>query len=380
MAVLVVAFFASAAVSVVISAKGSSGQAMQKLLALGLMREARAYRDFYRENLRLQRSRTGDRFDVFFALVSGDSSDDTSEWLEEWATAEPARVAAVVLDTPVNGSWRDRVNFWADLVNVAVERGLRLCPECKHVLFAETDVSLPLDTVSQLLASKVDMIAPWVLYRNRLYDTWGFRALDQAVDPKALDARALGGALLEMASVGTVALMRRELLDGPRGTRFRGCKAGQTPDMGGLDHVCDGLFRGFCTDVRARGFRVFANPSVVVMHPDRITAQRYSLTRISTKCCKFGKPVETCHASSFLRQVFGRLQSFCPTFGVTLYQKSIVVQRRGCFPQSMLVPWVVNHVAQNLCGKHCVVDVVVQGLEYFLVLCTSQGMTSEIQR
>jgi hypothetical protein len=345
----------------------------QKLLVLGLIRQARDYRDFYRQNVLLQTSPSGEHFDVYVSLVSGDSTDGTNEWLQEWKAADPLHVAAEVVDGKP-GSWRERVNLWAHLVNVAINNGLRLCSDCESVLFSETDVSLALDTVKLLLEAKVNVIAPWVLYGGEFYDRWGFRTL--VPGKKAEDLR---GGIHEMESVGTVVLMQREVLDGPRATRFRGCQAGQEPGVGGLDHVCGALFRGFCADVRAKGFRVFASPEIVVVHPKRLLRQRYMLKKVSTRCCREGVHSQRCALdNSHLAKIAMQLRVLCPK--QSLSAKEGYLEIRGiCFPHVMLEKDTVKRMTDALCAGYfeCSGEVTLHGLDYSLEICiTPRGSTS----
>jgi hypothetical protein len=133
------------------------------------------------------------------------------------------------------------------------------------LFWCESDLCLPQDLLSWLLADDVDVVAPGIFLGGMFYDTWGFRALDGtrfANEPPYHKSFA-PHALVELASVGSAVLFKRAVIDA--GVRFRGTYE-------------DGLLVGFCNDARDNGFRVWMDSRVCVVHPTTAwRSQQYEL-------------------------------------------------------------------------------------------------------
>jgi hypothetical protein len=141
-----------------------------------------------------------------------------------------------------------KVLQWAHIGNQALESGLSAA--CTHILYVESDLCFPLDTVDQLLGWDRDIIAPIILLGSVFYDSWGFRDLEgrkiHALEVFSNDAP------VELSSVGSCVLFRSEVFR--TGIRFRG-------------PYDSGLFVGMCLDAKALGYKVWADPTTTIIHP-----------------------------------------------------------------------------------------------------------------
>jgi hypothetical protein len=203
------------------------------------------------------------------SFVEGDSRDDTFGRLEQWRDAD-LRVRLVQRPVEPVTDFDDRVRKWAMLGNLALEGAL--ASDCTHVLWCESDLALPHDLVEQLVADDVDIVAPAIFLGGWFYDTWGFRGLDgvrfanQAPHHADWDPHAL----VELSSVGSVVLFRREVFDA--GVRFRG-------------EYPDGLLVGVCRDAARHGFRTWMDSRVAVLHPTSTwKAAQYALEHVEVEC------------------------------------------------------------------------------------------------
>ena len=207
------------------------------------------------------------------SFVEGDSRDDTFAKLCAWRDSDP-RVRLVQRHVEPVTDFAHRVRAWAELGNLALEGALET--DCTHVLWCESDLVLPPDLLEQLLECDADIVAPAIFLGGWFYDTWGFRGLDGARftndAPHHPDWNAHG--MVELSSVGSVVLFRREVFDA--GVRFRG-------------EYPDGLLAGVCADARKLGFGVFMDSRVAVLHPTTgWRRQQYALERVDVECADCG--------------------------------------------------------------------------------------------
>lgn len=213
-------------------------------------------------------------FELLFSIVEGDSRDATWSRLSDWAAADP-RVILGKRDIEPVASWDARVAAWAALGNATIEQ--LAGRSWDHLLWCESDLCVPPDLVQLLLRSQRDVVAPAIWLGGLFYDTWGFRALDgthfKNEPPFHAKYHPLG--LTELASVGSVVLFRREVFDA--GIRFR-------------PEYPDGLLAGVCADARARGFRVFCDSRVSVVHPTlRWERQQYRFGGVEVELAALGE-------------------------------------------------------------------------------------------
>jgi hypothetical protein len=225
--------------------------------------------DFFRGALAAQ-ERAGLR--LAFSFLEGDSSDDSYGRLLAWAGSDDRIVLTQHHVEPI-ADFDDRVRKWAALANEALEAALATGAD--YVLWCESDLVLPHDLVTQLVASAqagADIVAPAVFLGGMFYDSWGFRGLDGVKftneAPYHQDYVAHGR--VELSSVGSCVLFRREIFDA--GVRFRGTFE-------------DGLLVGICNDAGALGFRTFMDSRIAVLHPTTLwTRQLYTLERVDIEC------------------------------------------------------------------------------------------------
>ncbi len=151
-------------------------------------------------------------------------------------------------DVPA-GSMAQKAVQWARIGNQALDAAL--ATPCTHVLYIEADLCFPFDLVEQLIARRVDIVAPVVFLGANFYDSWGFRTLQGQRVSRLGEVNIRGGAI-ELGSVGSCALIRREVVE--RGVRFP-------------PRYDDGLFVGLCSAARELGYRVWADPATSIVHP-----------------------------------------------------------------------------------------------------------------
>ena len=120
------------------------------------------------------------------------------------------------------------------------------------VLLADADLTyMPPDLIQRLQVQDKDIIAPYVWMRNCIpkmfYDSYVFRLNGSRYHP--LDPPMLGGKTGKLDSVGTCFLIKRKVfLDVPYGDPYPHLK--------------------FCNDARAKGYTVWADPTISVTHVD----------------------------------------------------------------------------------------------------------------
>ncbi len=248
------------------SGPNPTGPAPVRVAVCSLFKDGGRTVGYYRALLESQRR---DGLEVSCSFVEGDSRDDTYERLVDWQRADRQVQLARKHVEPVT-DFDDRVRKWAMLGNLALEGALRT--DCTHVLWCESDLALPYDLVEQLVADDVDIVAPAIFLGGWFYDTWGFRGLDGVRFTNSGPHHAVWDphALVELSSVGSVVLFRREVFDA--GVRFRG-------------EYPDGLLVGVCRDAAQHGFRTWMDSRVAVLHPTSTWKKaQYALDRVEVVC------------------------------------------------------------------------------------------------
>ncbi len=237
-----------------------------KVAVCALFRNSAPYVDYFRAVMSAQ---TREHIDLVFSLVEGDSTDDTHARLQAWAAADH-RVMLTKADVEPVADFADRVTKWAMLGNVAIEQALPT--DCTHLLWCESDLTIPFDLLDQLLAEPSDIVAPAIFLGTLFYDTWGFRGLDGArfTNEAPYHHEFRHHARVPLSSVGSCVLFRRELFD--QGVRFRGSYE-------------DGLLVGVCRDSAALGFRTFMDSRLAIVHPTSLwKRQQYTLGTVDVQC------------------------------------------------------------------------------------------------
>jgi len=223
-----------------------------------------AYILSYRRQLESLELNEGDGWRL--CILEGDSRDSTWEYLVQWAS-EDSRVTIGRECVGDTAEIEDRAARWAKAGNACFNMILSEL-QYSHVLWLESDLCFPPEFLKRLLAHNVDIVAPIIWLGGLFYDSWGFRDLNgkrwTGTAPYHPDYRPMS--LMEMGSVGSCVLFRREILD--TGIRFKGTYE-------------NGLLVGLCHDARALGFKVFADTSTAIIHPsDNWEAQMWRPSQI----------------------------------------------------------------------------------------------------
>jgi len=198
--------------------------------------------------------------------VEGDSRDDTFARLRAWKEEDQRVLLNRQHIEPVR-DFQERVRAWAALGNLAIEAALG--QEWDYLLWCESDLCLPPDLITRLVADDRDVVAPAIFLGGMFYDTWGFIGLDKKpfTNEAPYHKDWVSHGLVELGSVGSVVLFRREVLE--TGIRFQGSHE-------------TGLLRGMSFDARAQGFRVWLDSRLAVIHPTtRWERQQYRLVDIA---------------------------------------------------------------------------------------------------
>lgn len=197
-----------------------------------------------------------------FYFVEGDSRDNTLDELNAWA-ANDERITVVKHDTGV-GRMRhtphpDRIKCLAETGNAAID-ALAADKWGDWAMLVESDLQYKPDIIRRLLKSRpadAAIISPYIWIRNpadilQFYDIWAFRTLDgkmfPAQTPPYYEAR-FPEHVFEVEAVGSLVLM----------------DAGPLYD--GVRYTTDRAIRGICEQYRARGLKVYADPTTHILHP-----------------------------------------------------------------------------------------------------------------
>jgi hypothetical protein len=223
---------------------------MAQVMICSLVRDGMAYIPSFRRQLESLKLCDGERWHL--CILEGDSRDGTWDYLAHWAS-EDSRVTLGRECAGDTAEIEDRAARWARVGNACFD----LIPSelrYSHVLWLESDLCFPPELLRRLLSHDVDVVAPMIWLGGNFYDSWGFRDINgrrwsnkPPYHPKYRTMK-----LMEMGSVGSCVLFRREILDA--GIRFKGTYE-------------NGLLVGMCQDARAKGFKVFADTSTAILHP-----------------------------------------------------------------------------------------------------------------
>lgn len=162
-------------------------------------------------------------------------------------------------------SIEEKAKQWASIANQGLESALSTSPS--HILWIEADLCFPLDLLDQLVSRKLDVIAPVVYLGTTFYDSWGFRNL-AGKKISNFPSNMHNSGPIELSSVGSCVLFSADIFRS--GTRFRG-------------DFENGLLVGVCANARALGFRVWADPSISIVHPTSIWRQQvWKISQMTT--------------------------------------------------------------------------------------------------
>lgn len=195
-----------------------------------------------------------DPMKVRIIAVEGDSTDRTLQDLQHWAGVYRIETAIHKCDHggPVFGSTEapERMAKLSGVGN-AILAGVRETDDA--LVYVESDLHWDPETISDLVelavvrANGFDVFSPLIMAGKAFYDIWAFRK-----DGKRFNSlppfwpNLKEYALLEMDSVGSCLVMRREV------AKIR---------------MTDGALVQWCENARAAGYKIAAVPSKEIHHP-----------------------------------------------------------------------------------------------------------------
>lgn len=183
--------------------------------------------------------------------VEGDSTDGTYHALKWWADSD-SRQSVVTCNTGkprypsiVNA---ERFQILATVFNAGIDAVDYEWTD--YALFVPCDIRYDADLIKRLVAHGVDLVSPFVFQHGVFYDIWAFSREGRNFGPHAerIIPELFGNDLLSMDTIGGVMLMDADVL-----------RAGVRYSMGNVD-------RGLCEAARAKGFTVWADPTLHVYH------------------------------------------------------------------------------------------------------------------
>lgn len=188
--------------------------------------------------------------DLHLVFVEGDSTDGTAEILELlWGDDPRATMVTCHTGSRKYGSIVDPVRF--RVLATVFNAGLAAVDLewSEYVLLLPVDIQFGPELVVDLVARRVDVVAPYVFKNGRFYDIWGWSSEGQFWVDFQESQMPTDGALRAMDTVGGTLLIDARVLRA--GVRY------------GLNEVD----RDFSRDARVKGFRLWADPNVIVRHP-----------------------------------------------------------------------------------------------------------------
>lgn len=208
---------------------------------------------YFSQAVELRRLLSYDGHDLVLLSVFGDCTDRTAEFLAQMAEANHFDMLMIPAHHggPVYGSTEqpERLKALSFVVNAGLKAVDRITPALDAVIYVESDLQWDALVWVNLLAELepgYDVVAPLIFAGKSFYDVWGFRQLDGT----RFSSRWAGsdGDLFEVGSVGSGFVMRGDVA--------RKCRI-----------TNDQALVGFCDDVRAKGYRIWVDPTERIVHP-----------------------------------------------------------------------------------------------------------------
>jgi hypothetical protein len=186
-------------------------------------------------------------------VVEGDSVDGTyGELLEWWERDSRVEVIKRDMGVPRYGSVVDagRFRVMSELNRIGLDAVDLEWSD--YVLIVTSDVLWGGGILRRLIERDVDIVAPLVFMNGRFYDTWAFRkdGTGYLGFPQEMTDVYVGRGLVAMDSVGTMVLMKREVVGS------------------GLRYPAEDINRGFGRMARERGFKVWCDADEHIEHPE----------------------------------------------------------------------------------------------------------------
>ena len=195
-------------------------------------------------------------------VVEGDSMDATRSVVADWVAGRWwAELSLCDTGLPLFGSVVDPVRFrgLATVFNHGLQRVHGDWTD--YAMLLPVDVSVTPDDFCRLVQRAVSLalnvVSPFVFQGLAFYDIWAFVGLDGVPFwgfPPSMTGALYGQQPVQMSSVGGAMLFSKAVL-----------RAGVRYDLGDVD-------RGFCRAAREKGFSVWADPTVMVEHLTRESA------------------------------------------------------------------------------------------------------------
>jgi hypothetical protein len=196
--------------------------------------------------------------DVIRICVEGDSDDGTFEALEEASKIIPIIAKKFDQGNQHYGSVinDDRLRCLMRCWNIGLEMFLET--DAEYGMIIDSDISMPTNILPTLMAERVDIIAPLLLFERSMFfrDTWGYRDLsgNDFYNHPPFTANFLWLRPFEVSSVG-LPFFSRDVIES--GIRFD-----------------EQEVVGFCKAARAKGHRIFTTPNARVYHPRVVEVPR----------------------------------------------------------------------------------------------------------
>lgn len=186
-----------------------------------------------------------------FVFVENDSTDGTYEKLVSWAALDD-RITLLKQDTggPLYPSIINahRFEIMGTVFNWALDAVDYVWSD--YVLFMPCDIRFGPDLLARLLAHQAPIVSPFVFQNGFFYDIWAFSRNGHDFLPfaEASTAELFGSDLVEMETIGGVTLIDCDVL------------------RAGVRYSTVNVDRGLCEAARAKGFSVWADPTLHVYH------------------------------------------------------------------------------------------------------------------
>lgn len=199
---------------------------------------------------RAEWNNTLQKIDIVHVCVEGDSEDDTYGLLESYKDKFDIRL--IKHDTGnkhyPSVADPDRLKTLGYLSNIALDKAMEESPT--HILWLDSDVTLPRDYIPTLLSHQRDVVAPMFYFEKSIYfrDTWGYRVKEEQFTNRYPYCKNFNPkSLFEVDSVGLPLINAKVIKSG---AKF------------GNEEIVD-----LCRSIRSLGYKIFVDPTVAVTHP-----------------------------------------------------------------------------------------------------------------
>jgi glycosyltransferase involved in cell wall biosynthesis len=198
--------------------------------------------------------------DIKYLFIEGNSTDGTYKILSKWAD-NYKQVTLIKHDLPKEMVTKDRVMESIELI-------IDLAGDTDYIMLVDADIlevpdNMPLTLIENMAKYKADIIAPYVLIEgtNKFYDTYVFRTTDKKLfrsEPPYTPNNY--NTPFEVSSVGTCMLFKAGVFMKviTENREYRKMRHKQSY----YGYLC------VCATARRLGYRIFADPTVIITHAD----------------------------------------------------------------------------------------------------------------